>query len=173
MIQFLYKNCIIGETIMDKNLIKTIIIESQEKKLPWLIERDINIDTKTNKIIAITGPRRSGKTYLLYQIMKELLKQKVQPNQILYINIDDPRLLPMDSKGIELIYESFKELYPDYNKRINYIFFDEIQNVKDWEIGIRRLYDTKNFKIFLTGSSSKLLSKEIATQLRGINKATR
>jgi len=66
-----------------------------------------------------------------------------------------------------MILESFKELYPEHIDDINFVFFDEIQNVKDWEIGIRRIYDTKKFRIFLTGSSSKLLSKEIATQLRG------
>lgn len=152
---------------MDKTIIKRIILESQEKKLPWLIERDLNINLKTKKIIAITGPRRSGKTYFLFQIMKMLLKNGVSRKQILYINFDDPRLLPMDSIGIELIYESYKELYPDFYNRDNFIFFDEIQNVKDWEIGVRRLYDTQNFKIFITGSSSKLLSRDIATQLRG------
>lgn len=152
---------------MEKTIIKRIILESQEKKLPWLIERDLNINLKTKKIIAITGPRRSGKTYFLFQIMKFLLKNGISRNQIIYINFDDPRLLPMDSSGIELIYESYKELYPDFNNRDNFIFFDEIQNVKDWEIGVRRLYDTQNFKIFITGSSSKLLSKDIATQLRG------
>lgn len=152
---------------MDKTIIKRVILESQEKKLPWLIERDLNVNLKTKKIIAITGPRRSGKTYFLFQIMKMLLKNGVSKKQILYINFDDPRLLPMDSIGIELLYESYKELYPDFNNRDNFIFFDEIQNVKDWEIGVRRLYDTQNFKIFITGSSSKLLSRDIATQLRG------
>lgn len=152
---------------MDKTIIKRVILESQEKNLPWLIERDLNVNIKTKKIIAITGPRRSGKTYFLFQIMKMLLKNGVSRKQILYINFDDPRLLPMDSIGIELIYESYKELYPDFNNRDNFIFFDEIQNVKDWEIGVRRLYDIQNFKIFITGSSSKLLSRDIATQLRG------
>ncbi|MCX8095337.1 MAG: ATP-binding protein [Caldisericia bacterium] len=152
---------------MDKTIIKRVILESQEKSLPWLIERDLNINLNTNKIIAITGPRRSGKTYFLYQVMKNLLNKGVSKEQIIYLNFDDPRLLPIDSKGLELIYESYKELYPEFYKKINYIFFDEIQNVKDWEIGVRRLYDTQKFRIFLTGSSSKFMSKEIATQLRG------
>ncbi|MBC7195445.1 MAG: AAA family ATPase [Caldisericia bacterium] len=152
---------------MNKELIKTVIVEYQEREIPWLIERDIDIPLESNKIIAITGPRRSGKTYLMFQIMKKLFEKNINKEQILFLSFDDPRILPIDSKGIELIFEAYRELYPDYSKRINYIFFDEIQNVKDWEIGIRRIYDTKKFRIFLTGSSSKLLSKEIATQLRG------
>jgi len=152
---------------LNKELIKTAIVEYQERELPWLIERNVDVPLESNKIIAITGPRRSGKTYLIYQIIKKLFEKKINKEQILFLSFDDPRLLPIDSKGIELIFEAYRELYPDYSNKVNYIFFDEIQNVKDWEIGIRRIYDTKKFRIFLTGSSSKLLSKEIATQLRG------
>ena len=152
---------------MDKEVIKTIIIENQERKIPWLIERDIEIPLRSQKIIAITGPRRSGKTYLLFQIIKKLKEEGIGKEQILYISFDDPRILPTDSRGIELIFDAYRELYPNYSNKTNYLFFDEIQNVKEWEIGVRRIHDTKIFKIFLTGSSSKLLSKEIATQLRG------
>jgi len=69
--------------------------------------------------------------------------------------------------GLELILQSYRELYPELARKTNYIFLDEIQNVKDWEIGVRRIHDTGRFRVFITGSSSKLLSKEIATQMRG------
>lgn len=152
---------------MNKETIKQVIKESQKAAFPKIVPREIEIPLSSQKIITITGPRRSGKTFLLFLLIKKLINQGILPERILYINFDDPRLLPSDAKNIELILESYRELYPEHANKINFIFFDEIQNVKDWEIGIRRIYDTRKFNIFLTGSSSKFLSKEIATHLRG------
>ncbi|MFC1546794.1 AAA family ATPase, partial [bacterium] len=146
-----------------KEIIKQVIRESQEILYPPLFQREIKIPLKSNKIISIIGPRRSGKTYLLYLLIKDLKNKGISNERIIYINFDDPRLLPFNSKGLELILESYRELYPNHRNKKNYIFFDEIQNVKDWEIGIRRIYDTNKFHVFVTGSSSKLLSREIAT----------
>ncbi len=152
---------------MNKEIIKTVIREFQERELPEIFPREIEIPLNSSKITAITGPRRSGKTYLFYSLIKKLIENGTPFQQILYISFDDPRLLPIDSSGLEMILESFKELYPEHINDMNFVFFDEIQNVKDWEIGVRRIHDTRKFRIFLTGSSSKLLGKEIATQLRG------
>lgn len=155
------------EVSMNKEMIKQVIKENQEFKFGEIIPREIKIPLSSQKIIAITGPRRSGKTCILFLTIKKLIAQGVSAERIVYINFDDPRLLPSNAKDIEEILESYRELYPEHRDKTNFIFFDEIQNVKDWEIGVRRIYDTKKFKIFLTGSSSKLLSKEIATHLRG------
>ena len=152
---------------MDKEILKQVIVESQESKLPEILPRDIEIPLSSQKIITITGPRRVGKTYLVLYLIRNLIQQGIPRERIIYINFDDPRLLPFSAKDMELILEAYQELYPEYREETNYIFLDEIQNVKDWEIGVRRLYDTRRFRIFLTGSSSKLLGKEIATQLRG------
>jgi hypothetical protein len=152
---------------MDKETIKRVIKEFQETVLPEVFPREVEIPMASQKIIVITGPRRSGKTYLLFLLIKKLITQGISPQQIVYINFDDPRLLPFNAKDIESILEGYRELYPEYRNKVNFMFLDEIQNVKDWEIGIRRICDTKKFRIFLTGSSSKLLSKEIATHLRG------
>ncbi|MEW6409092.1 MAG: ATP-binding protein [Nitrospirota bacterium] len=152
---------------MNKGIIKEAIKEFQEGELPELLPREVDIPLSSQKIIAIVGPRRSGKTYLLFSVIKRLLYQGISPEQIIYLNFDDPRLLPCDANGIELILQAYRELCPEHLKKHNYLFLDEIQNVKDWELGVRRIYDTRRFRIFLTGSSSKFLSKEIATQLRG------
>ncbi|MCL5985711.1 MAG: ATP-binding protein [Actinobacteria bacterium] len=152
---------------MNKDLLKQIIIEWQEFSFPSLITRDYKIPLDSMKIITITGPRRSGKTSLLFLLMQQLLRNNIKREQILFINFDDPRLIPFDALGIEDLLESYRELYPENLDTTNYIFFDEIQNVKNWEIATRRLYDTKKFNVFLTGSSSKMLSREIATNLRG------
>ncbi len=152
---------------MNKEILKQIIKEGQEFEFPLIYPREIKVPLDSQKIIAITGPRRSGKTYLLFSLMQQLIKNKVNRKNIFYVNFDDPRLLPIDAKGIELIHETYFELYPELKDSDNFIFFDEIQNVKNWEMGIRRIYDTRNFRMFLTGSSSKFLSQEIATSLRG------
>lgn len=152
---------------MEKGTIKEVIKEFQESGLPEVLPREIEVPLSSQKIIAIVGPRRSGKTYLLFLLIKKLHSQNISPEQIVYINFEDPRLLPCDAKGMELILEAYRELYPESRGEKSYFFFDEIHNVKDWEIGVRRIHDTKKCQIFLTGSSSKLMSREIATQLRG------
>ncbi|MBT9130898.1 MAG: hypothetical protein DDT40_00318 [candidate division WS2 bacterium] len=152
---------------MNKNLIKEIIREFQETELPQLIQRETVIPLTSNKIVVLIGPRRSGKTYLLFSLMKNLIEEGFSKEQLIYISFDNPLLMPFESKDINLIIEAYREMYPEYVNKVNYIFLDEIQNVKEWELAVRFIHDTRKFKIFLTGSSSKLLSKEIATQLRG------
>lgn len=152
---------------MDKIILKQIIKEFQEFKFPEIYHRDLEIPLNLKKIIAVSGPRRSGKTFLLFLIIKKLLAQKVAKERILYINFDDPRLLPFNARDMEDLFEAYFELYPSLKNKICFAFFDEIQNVKDWERSIRRIYDSQNFRVFLSGSSSKFLSKEIATSLRG------
>lgn len=152
---------------MEKLILKQIIKESQEFKFPLIYPRETKLPLDSRKIIAVSGPRRSGKTFLLFYQIQKLLGQKVSRERILYVNFDDPRLLPFSSKDMEDLLEAYFELYPSLKNKINFAFFDEIQNVKDWEKSIRRIYDSQNFRIFLTGSSSKFLSKEIPTSLRG------
>ncbi len=152
---------------MNKTIIKQAIKEFQEFRFPLIYPRDIEIPLNSKKIIAVSGTRRSGKTFLLFYQIKKLLDREISREKILYINFDDPRLLPFDSEDMENLLEAYFELYPSLKNQINFAFFDEIQNVKGWERSIRRIYDSQNFKIFLSGSSSKFLSKEIATSLRG------
>lgn len=152
---------------MDKEIIKRIIREHQEATFPEMFPREIEVPLSSRKIITVTGPRRSGKTYLLFLLMRSLISKGISRERIVYVNFDDPRLLPFNARDVEMLLECYRELYPEPRNKFNFIFFDEIQNVKDWEIGIRRIFDIKKFNIFLTGSSSKFLSREIATQLRG------
>ena len=119
----------------------------------------------TGKIITLIGVRRCGKTSILYDTINRLSKN-IPKTQILFLNFEDERLeLKVDE--LDLILQSFRELYPDQDLKKCYFFFDEIQNVTGWEKFIRRVYDTISKNIFITGSNSKLLGKEIATSLRG------
>ena len=94
------------------------------------------------------------------------LSLTVEKTKILFLNFEDERLdLKIDD--LDLILQSYSELYPSQDLKECYFFFDEIQNINGWEKFIRRVYDTISKNIFITGSNSKLLSSDIATSLRG------
>ena len=154
---------------MLKDKLKVVIKEFHETPLPSLFVRYLKIDneafeTQVAKVITITGPRRTGKTFYMYQIMKNLINRAVDITDIIYINFEDERILPLSAMELQLILDSYFELYPE--KDSPYLFLDEIQNIDGWEKFVRRLSDNK-YKVFVTGSNSKLLSREIATALRG------
>lgn len=109
------------------------------------------LSTLTNKrAVLIVGSRRVGKTTLLYQIISEVLK-KVPAKQVFYVLLDHPQL--SSSKILDLVYEMRKHFALDRKVRL-YLFFDEIQYLKDWEREIKALIDTENVKIFISGSAS-------------------
>ena len=135
--------------------------------LEGIVARDAQFPEAPNKIKVAIGMRRAGKTYFLYQQILKMINKGVSKTAILFLNFEDDRLLPLNEQKLAKLVDAFYSLYPENHDRKCYLFFDEIQNVNLWPIVIRRLHDTKNAEIFLTGSSAKLLSKEIATSLRG------
>ncbi len=137
-----------------------------------LIPREERFFDAPNKIKVAIGMRRTGKTYFLYQKILLLLKEGINLSQILYINFEDDRLQPLNGKKLANLIESFYTIYPENHDQRCYLFLDEIQNIEDWPTVIRRFHDSKNVEIYLTGSSAKLLSKEIATNLRGRSLST-
>src|SRR3989344_2522697 len=147
---------------------KEIILNWKEFEIPALFSRNHNVDLDSDFIITISGPRRAGKTFVCFQLIKELISGGIPTENILYINFEDNKLIGANSDDLEKLLEVYFELYNiDKNKKI-YLFFDEIQTVKNWDSWIRKIHDiNKKIKIILTGSSSKLLSKEISTILRG------
>ncbi|MBW6518418.1 MAG: ATP-binding protein [ANME-2 cluster archaeon] len=147
-------------------LFKYIIKEFHELRLPETYNRTLSIP-ETQKIISLIGPRRVGKTFYFYQLLNNLIKNGINPSRIVYINFEDDRILPLNVKDLNSILEAYYELYPENTDEMLYLFFDEIQNINNWELFVRRVYDKKNTRMYITGSSSKLLSKEIATSLRG------
>lgn len=153
-----------------KDLLKQIIIDFHQTPIPQFSPRKIELPVlppTVRKAIVLTGMRRSGKTWFLYQIMDSLKDTGVRKEQILYLNFEDDRLIGCKD-NLQLVLDAYFELYPQYarNKQV-YFFFDEIHEANHWEKFIRRLLDTEEMQIYLTGSSAKLLSKEIATSLRG------
>jgi len=148
-----------------KNIIKALIREFQYRELPDFIPRDDPLPCDIPKIISLIGPRRSGKTFRLYQLVSELLKTHPK-ERIVYLNFEDERL-DLTTPDLDIIIQAYRELYPEQDLSLCIFFFDEIQNVPGWEQFVRRIYDTLSQHIFLTGSNAKMLSSEIATALRG------
>jgi len=153
---------------MDIEKLKLVIKEFQERSLPQIVERRIvNVNLKAKKIISIFGPRRSGKTFYFYEIIGELISKGIEKTRILYMNFEDERIAPFDSGDFHTLLETYYEMHPENKGKEIFLFLDEVQNVKGWENAVRRINDNENMKIFITGSSSKLLSRDIATALRG------
>lgn len=131
------------------------------------IPRNIHFTEIEKKVDVAIGMRRTGKTSLMFQTIRQLLESGVPQQRILCLNFEDDRLLPCDHSQLANLLEEFYSIYPENHSQKCYIFLDEIQNVENWAIVIRRFFDSKSVKIYLTGTSSKLLSKEISTSLRG------
>jgi len=149
-----------------KYIIKTLLKDFHASTLPPIITRDYQIPIASGKIITIIGARRSGKSFLLYQLIKKLTA-RIPKQQIIFINFEDERL-ELQRQEMDLVIQAYLELYPQHHDLSQcYFFFDEIQNVAGWQKFIRRVYDTISKNIFITGSNAKMLSSEIATALRG------
>jgi len=146
------------------DVLEEVIVEFHKLGLPEVERRELKLPVNVNKAITVIGLRRVGKTYLLYQTMRELLKS-LRLENIFYVNFEDNRMEGINSKDLSRIVELYKKYNPE--SKTMYLFFDEIQNVAGWEKFVRRLLERRDARIFITGSSSKFLSKEIATSLRG------
>lgn len=124
-----------------------------------IYERNIDIKMTKNFVLSLTGPRRAGKTYNLYNIIKANNYEKS-----LYLNFEDIELVDTNPKDILNIVKNYVEIF---GNEPDYILLDEVQNVLGWEKVVRELHESKKYHIVVTGSSSKLLSREISTSLRG------
>lgn len=154
-----------------KNLFKELIATFHTSDIPLPCKRQTTIPTlpkDLRKAQVLIGMRRSGKTWSLYQVMHDLMADGLDKSKLLYINFEDERLSDMQKENFQDILHAYFELYPDYLNRTDiYFFFDEIHEIEGWEKFIRRLLDQEKMQLYITGSSSKMLSKEIASSLRG------
>jgi len=149
-------------------IIKTLLLDFLEIPLVTGVSRRTHIESVPGKATVCVGVRRCGKSTFMFQIIKRLLEKGISKENILYLNFFDDRLHDLQHEGLGIILEAYYSLYPEKkNTEKAYFFFDEIQVVPGWEPFIDRLLRTENCEIYITGSSAHLLSKEIATQMRG------
>jgi len=151
---------------MTHEAVKQVLVEFQEAQFPRAIPRDLSVPLDTGRVASITGVRRSGKTYLLLALAESLVRAGVPKHRLAYVSFDDPRLLPATARELAELPDVQHELFPD-DGGPRYLFLDEVQQVEDWELGVRRIHDTRLFNLAVTGSSSQMLSGDIATSLRG------
>ena len=129
--------------------------------------RAIDYLEKRNSATVVTGMRRTGKTYVTYQRMRALVDSGIPMERIVHVNFDDDRLKGLKLEHLRLVGDIHAEMFPDAARERCWYFLDELQDVKGWELYARRLLDSHLVQLCLTGSSSKMLSGEIATQMRG------
>lgn len=136
------------------------VVRSYESQLYQLL-------TVSKPLKAITGIRRSGKSFLLKKTYRHLIdKLGIPQTNILFVNFENDRLVKYRSlTGLRNMYEMF--ISHANNQKPIYLFLDEIQNVHQWESFVRTIYDSTDYNIFITGSNSRLLSGEFSTSLGG------
>ncbi len=149
-----------------KEIIRQLIISFHEMPFRELMPRMVPFTELASKAMVVVGMRRAGKTSYCLQNLRTLVAS-VPKERMLYINFENIRLLDFTRKDFSSITDVYYGMFPEHKNHLCYFVFDEIQRIDHWESFVRGLLDEENVRVVLTGSSSKLLSTEIATSLRG------
>ena len=152
---------------MNSDNLRYVLRQFTERTLPLCRKRELVLPVRSGKVVGLAGVRRSGKTFIFFDTIQRLLDQGVDRRCILYLNFEDDRLQPIRTAELDLVIRCQRELFPETIGKHLFLFFDEVQNAPGWERWVRRLQDTEDVDIFVTGSSSQLLSRDLTTALRG------
>jgi len=156
-----------------RNLIRQKIVDSMAAPVPSFTRRDVHLPRVPGKAVAVIGMRRTGKSTFLWQVLSNRLAEGSAREGLLYFSFEDERLAGMTASNLRLVVEEYYALHPEWRDRKRAVFFlDEIQNIPGWEPFARRLLDSEQVELFLSGSSARLLSREVATSMRGRAMAT-
>lgn len=155
-----------------KDLIKQKILDFSIDAYKPIFLRDLSLGSPQSPKVGglvnvVVGMRRSGKTYRLFQEIEMLIEQGVSSHNILYFNFEDDRLKPFSANLGDQVLAAFYELQPQAKSEGAYLFLDEIQEIPDWGTWLRRIVDTEKVTLYVTGSSAKVLSADIASEFRG------
>ena len=152
---------------MIKDIIKSLIAIKQAE-IPFdVIERDIELPINRKKIITIPGVRRCGKSTLMEIAINQLIRSGIAPEKILWVGFDDERLKNISAEDLEEVIMAYMEMFPDIPIKDVYMFFDEIQLIKDWEYFVLRVFKSYCKNIYVCGSNATMLSSELGSALRG------
>lgn len=151
-----------------KAIVTEQIIDNQQIIFASASPRSLEIKTLDGVISIVMGVRRCGKSTLMESIMKQLVAQGTPRENIVWLNFSDDRFLPLHQESWDTIHNAYFSLHPEKRKSEKiYFFFDEIQIFPNWEVFVERLRREEYCEIYITGSSARMLSKEIGTALRG------
>lgn len=146
---------------VSKDVIKQCLISKQrEIEEAVIVNRPVSFEENGNYVIV--GVRHVGKSYMLYQRVRQLHEAGTGWDEILFVDFEDERLAEFQTEDFNSLIEAHLELYG--KKPI--VFLDEVQNIPYWDKFVRRLADAK-YRVYVTGSNAKMLSKEVATTLGG------
>lgn len=149
-------------------VIRQKLADSLAMTLPKLTRRDARVPAIPGKAHAVIGMRRSGKTCFLKQCLADRLEEGRPRDALVYFSFEDERLAGMDAGQLSWVLEEYFLARPQFRDRHEVTFcFDEIQEMPGWEKFVRRILDTEKIEVFFSGSSARMLSREIATAMRG------
>ncbi len=158
-----------NKTMFTKSILKEVVLEKWQEMqgldegVPRLVLADIGSHRRLSHAVVVSGMRRAGKSTLLAQVARKYYKVK----DYYYFNFEDERFINFKGEDLNHLFEALVELFGERQV----FFFDEIQNVPNWEVFVRRMI-SKKYKFYITGSNASLLSKELATRLTGRNVVT-
>ncbi len=135
---------------------------------PAMVRRDARPSRLPGKAQAVIGMRRAGKTYFLQQCLADRLSRGVARERLVYFNFEDERLGSLQADDLGAILDEYYRQFPSFRQQVEVTWcFDEIQLVPGWERFTRRILDSEKVELFLSGSSARMLSREVATSMRG------
>jgi predicted AAA+ superfamily ATPase len=146
--------------------LRSLISEWFSSEIPKLVRRDISLPIRGNAL-ALIGPRRAGKTFMMYQIASDLMQRGIARESIVYLNFEDLRLSNLRGEDFPMFLKILAEMtkpLPSGEKAL--LLLDEVQNLKEWGRWVRSLLD-RGYAVVVSGSSSKVGVREIPTELRG------
>ena len=151
-----------------RQVLSELLSESLRNPLPAHTPRQVSGRIRfSGKATAVVGMRRAGKTTFLHQLRRERTLEGEAPFHAPYLSFEDDRLTGLETRHLDLLLNEYDRLAPPGPDTATMWCFDEVHLVPGWERFVRRLLDTRNVEVFVSGSSAALLSREIATALRG------
>ena len=151
-----------------QELLRLKLTEALTLPIPPLTRRDVRLPQVPGKALAVIGVRRSGKTTFLWQCLAERQSAGAPRESLLMLGLEDDRLAGLQAANLDWLMEEYYRQCPAFRGVTTVAFFmDEIQTVPGWEAFARRMIDTEKVDLFLSGSSARLLSREVATSMRG------
>lgn len=151
-----------------REVVRQKLAEAVRRDLPALVRREAKVDWVPGKAHAVIGMRRAGKTSFLFQCLSDRLARGVPRERLVYFHFEDERLSGLSAKDLGLVLDEYYRAFPAHRHEQRVTFcFDEIQVVEGWESFVRRILDSENVEVFVSGSSARMLSREVATSLRG------
>lgn len=160
---------------MYRNEIIRKISDLRELGLPTYHPRSVSVPIIPYSISTVLGARRTGKSFRVLQIADELIKKGELKSLdfVCHLDFDNPILASMTSKDLSTIPEVFLSITPEADLKSSILFiFDELHTIENWELFTIELSRNPNWKVVVTGSSSKLLHDNVSTELRGKNIST-